>query len=197
MTKQGLVNISTFLRETGERVIKHYKEDLTQDMENMKRWFSVDQNDRYFYVMLRECGSYVFRIPDLFIRETPQHLIWTSYNDPVYKSDAAIEAYAVKVEKIWGGNLFGSVKRLSYEQSAEDVRKHAVPCEHVFVRLSDGAELTCGKRCPCAAHPNCPVVSKRDDDIVAIRRFGVPTDAHLYASIVNARERVFRPSRQK
>lgn len=122
-----LVNLTNYFRAEAERHIQVYDDDLEADLLRMHMDLKQGQEDRCYYVMLRRCGSYAFKVRDVFLRNTTANTIWMHYSEPhVGYSDDDVLAYVVRVEKAWGGDLFGRVKQVKYKDTILDVQKNAV-----------------------------------------------------------------------
>jgi len=160
MTKARHINLSNYLKEQVAKHTKAYACDLELDLDRMKTLFQLDNSDAYFYVMVREAGTYAFRVRDVFLKNTFQNIAWTTYASPSYGYIGSIHAFLIHITGIWGGDLFGHVREISYPDSVMDVELHAVSAGTCTYMFQDGTEVECPADCPkdCACIPICEKV---------------------------------------
>ena len=119
-------NLTDYIQSKAAKIVQHYSDDLEYDLEKIKTMFSENKENRYFYVMLRKCGSWAFPVREVFVENSFPYCVWLHYADQHIKASKEVKCFLIEVEKVWGGNIHGKVRKVNYPESVKDVVGNAV-----------------------------------------------------------------------
>lgn len=132
------IDIIPFLEGIVEENTQSYQKDFAHDEELLKAaMLEMYQEDRTFLWMSRPCGTWCVLEREVFLRETPAHIIWTNRD---YEAEAdKIKAYRVIVAPgRKGAFVLGKVQPLNYGEQIQRVRQNAVCVWTVSLTFVDG-----------------------------------------------------------
>lgn len=133
-------DVLAVLNEIMRHHTESYQEDFITDKEILTE--SAEENnkfDRRFLWMSRPCGSHCLKEKEIFLKDTDANTTWRYYDE---QSDDKIIAYAVEIDGFKNGVLKGDLYELDYHESANYVRRNAVPVVSVHLTDEDGKEMT-------------------------------------------------------
>lgn len=132
------IDIIPFLEGIVEENTRHYQEDFARDEKRLQAaMLEMYQEDRTFLWMSRPCGTWCLLEREVFLRETPAHIIWTNRD---YEAEAdKIKAYRVIVAPgRKGAFVLGKAQPLNYGEQIQRVRQSAVHVWTVSLTFADG-----------------------------------------------------------
>lgn len=138
------IDIIPFLADIVEKNTHSYQSDFSNDEARLTAaMLETYQENRTFLWMSRPCGTWCFLERDVFLRETPAHIVWTNGD---YEAEAnKIKAYRVIVAHGHKGDfVLGKLKRVNYGEQILRVRQNALHVQTVSILFEDGfsAEFT-------------------------------------------------------
>ena len=184
-TKGQPENLSKKLHELVDQITLSYKEDLESDLERMKTLFRADAAN-YFYVLIRRHGTYAFRVRDIYLNNTFQQIAWLHYAEE-YPDGAKI--FGVKIDHLHGGDIFGFITPISFEKSAEDVKKHKFDVEHIDYCFADKTTETCPANCPLTC--DCEAVKGKINSgikLLQVKAYPREKDELRFEELIRSRE---------
>ncbi len=132
------IDIIPFLAGIVEENTHSYQSDFTYDKVRLQAaMLEPSQENRTFLWMSRPCGTYCFLEREVFIKETPAHIVWTN-------SDYIAEADKIKALRVIvspgreGAFVLGTVKPLNYGEQARRVQQNAIHAQSVEIVFVDG-----------------------------------------------------------
>lgn len=132
------IDIIPFLAGIVEENTHGYQSDFAYDEERLQAaMLETSQENRTFLWMSRPCGTYCFLEREVFIRESPAHIIWT-HSDYIAQTDK-IKAFRVVVAPgREGAFVLGAVKPLNYGEQVRRVQQNALHAQSVEIVFVDG-----------------------------------------------------------
>ncbi len=121
-----------------EENTQSYQSDFARDKELLQAaMLEPSQENRTFLWMSRPCGTYCYLEREVFIKETPAHIVWT-HSDYIAQADK-IRAYRVIVAPGYtGAFVLGAAKPLNYGEQVHRVMRNAVHVQLVSLVFEDG-----------------------------------------------------------
>lgn len=124
-----------------EENVKYYKTDLKYDIETL----SLKNEYTEFIWILRKCGTNIYHIPNIFVKNSPERLSLNYYLD----NKDFVKIYKITVSKKGVKNIYGEIenitekKLLKYlsDNSSFEKKIKAVKCT-LDMKLGDSIDFT-------------------------------------------------------
>lgn len=132
------IDIIPFLEGVVEENTQHYQEDFARDEKRLQAaMLEMYQEDRTFLWMSRPCGTWCVLEREVFLRETPAHIIWTNCD---YEAEAnKIKAYRIVVAPgRKGAFVLGKVQPINYGEQVQRIMRNAIHVQLVSLVFEDG-----------------------------------------------------------
>ncbi len=134
MTKPPSTDVIDFLSQVVQAHVRSYRSDFEYDVAILTGSATKqNEQDRTFYWMGRECGTWCFKERDIFLQGTPANLAWLHYAD-----STDIKAYRVTLTGLEGGKVMGSICPIRYAAQVQRVKASALPVRKVKLTFQDG-----------------------------------------------------------
>lgn len=135
-TKYIGIDVLKVMQSIVDTHVKHYQSDFDIDKETMKEAArKPERTDRIFIWMCRECGTWLLKEKDVFIKGTHEYKTFTYYAG---QAGDSIHAFVVEAIGYDGNIVTGNLYRLNYPEYYEHVRKAAIPAGDIIVTYGHG-----------------------------------------------------------
>lgn len=133
-------DVFAVLNEIMRHNTESYQEDFNVDKEILTEAANEKNKfDRRFLWMSRPNGTHCLKEKEAYLKDTSANHTWRYYAE---QSNDKIIAYAVEIDGFKDGVLKGDLYELDYHESANNIRKLAVPVKSVELTYEDGREIT-------------------------------------------------------
>ena len=140
MNKFENVDVIASLQAVMKQNTTHYQSDFQYDADLFRAAAkSADSMEKTFLWLSRPDGTYCERERDALLRDTAQHLEWSTYGG----ASETLLAFAVKIDGMERGKVKGSLYQLDYAAHAGHLKEIALPRHHATLTFEDGAKRTC------------------------------------------------------
>ena len=130
------VDVLDFLGQIVDLHTQHYKDDFELDKELISKLaLSGNPEDRQLLWMSRPCGTYTLREQEVYLEGSYENHIWMFYHE---QTNDPILAYALTLNGLQDGKVFGSIWSLDYPSHVERVKLLTCPIEKVSIVFEDG-----------------------------------------------------------
>lgn len=180
MNKFENVDVIASLQAVMKQNTTHYQSDFQYDADLFRAAAkSADSMEKTFLWLSRPDGTYCERERDALLRDTAQHLEWSTYGG----ASETLLAFAVKIDGMERGKVKGSLYQLDYAAHAGHLKEIALPRHHATLTFEDGAKRTCSLQ-DYPGHQNA--IMARYGKIAAVRY--EPADAGQLAALLRAEQ---------
>lgn len=164
MNKFENVDVIASLQAVMKQNTTHYQSDFQYDADLFRAAAkSADSMEKTFLWLSRPDGTYCERERDALLRDTAQHLEWSTYGG----ASETLLAFAVKIDGMERGKVKGSLYQLDYAAHAGHLKEIALPRHHATLTFEDGAKRTCSLQ-DYPGHQNA--IMARYGKIAAVQR---------------------------
>ena len=131
------VDVISTLRAIMDANTKSYKSDFDYDIENLK---TVAKNpeckNRSFFWMSRNCGTWLFKEYDIFLKKSAAYNTWLYY----YEQDIGEHPVTVNVvvDAYREGIVWGDIYLLNFSKTCGDIKILAVPADYADITYENG-----------------------------------------------------------
>ena len=116
--------------------VKYYQSDFGYDIETLKEAaVKAERADRIFVWMCRECGTWLLREKDVFIRGTHENNTFCFYAEQKYKD---ILCYVVEAKSLDRDTVMGNLYSLDYSGHYKHVQTAAVQAGNIVLHYERG-----------------------------------------------------------
>ncbi len=136
-----LVNVSVLdvMRSIVNRHTKFFQNDFDYDVERIRAAaLKASQKNICFVWLCRECGTWLLRERDLFIRETGDYNILMYYE---WQKADKILAFAAEINAVNGSRVMGNIYSLDFEKYCKHVQEAAVPAGSIVLCYENGRRI--------------------------------------------------------
>lgn len=178
MNKFENVDVIASLQAVMKQNTAHYQSDFQYDADLFRAAAkSADSMEKTFLWLSRPDGTFCERERDALLRDTEQHLEWSTYGG----ASETLLAFAVKIDGMERGKVKGSLYQLDYAAHAEHLKEIALPRHHATLTFEGGAKRTCSLQ-DYPGHQNA--IMARYGKIAAVQY--EPADAGQLAALLRA-----------
>lgn len=131
------IPVIEFLSHIVQEHVKAYQTDFDYDTVILTKAVQKPaEQDRTFYWMGRECGTWCFKERDVFLCDTEQNRTWLHYAGDTGK----IRAYRVTVTGLEDGKVMGIVCPINYAAQIQRIQNSALPIAEIKLIFQDGEQ---------------------------------------------------------